>query len=400
MISEINLFSFWRIVAYGAAVVLFIPGVRVFAENDTVLYSAYLFSLSFILCFIFMPFLIWMGERLGLVDSPDEERKRHKRPTALTGGIVIYCAFVATMLLNFHFSVEIKAVLVSSTIIFLVGLADDRWGTTATLRLIVQVGASLFLALYGVRVTFVPVWLGGIYADIIITVIWIIGITNSMNFIDGMDGLAAGSSIIYSLFFAIIGIITKQYYMLFLTIVIAGSCMGFFLYNFRKNKPALVFLGDSGSTFLGFLLASFAILGTWGPSIVDIVIPVLIMSVLIFDMSLTTIVRIYTKEVRNFGQWLHYTGRDHFHHRLEGLGITRNQATGLFFAFSICFGIEALAILFASVLVAILILVHTVLTFIIIGTILVVRNKNPDENAKTRNPYIERLEYAQSKESV
>lgn len=400
MISEINLFSFPRFIAYGAAVFIFVPGVRIFAESNTVLNSVYLFFLSFLLCFISMPFLIRLGERLRLVDCPDEERKRHKRPTPLTGGIAIYCAFVGTMLLNFHFSVEVKAILVSSTIIFLVGLADDRWGTSAAMRLIVQVGAALFLALYGVRMTFVPVWLGGIYVEVVITVIWIIGITNSMNFIDGMDGLASGSSIIYSLFFAIIGIITKQYYMLFLTIAIAGSCMGFFLHNFRKNKPALVFLGDSGSTFLGFLLASFAILGTWGPSIVDIVIPILIMSVLIFDMSLTTIVRIYTKEVRNFSQWLHYTGRDHFHHRLEGLGISKNQATGLFFAFSICFGIEALAILFASVLVSILILVHTILTFIIIGTILVVRNKKTDTNPKTQHLPIERLQYAQSKELV
>ncbi len=400
MISEINLFSFRRLVAYAAAILIFVPGVRIFAESNTVLYSAYLFFLSFILCFIFMPFLIRIGERLGLVDRPDEERKRHKAPTPLTGGIMIYFAFVATMLLNFHFSVEVKAILVSSTVIFLVGLIDDRWGTTATLRLIVQVGAALFLALYGVRVTFVPAWLGGIYVDIIITVIWIIGITNSMNFIDGMDGLAAGSSIIYSLFFAIIGIITKQYYMVSLTIAIAGSCMGFFVYNFRKNKPALVFLGDSGSTFLGFLLASFAILGTWGPSIIDIVIPILIMSVLIFDMSLTTIVRIYTREVRGFGQWLHYTGRDHFHHRLEGLGITRNQATGIFFGVSVCFGVEALAILFASVLVSILILLHTIFTFVIIGTILVLRNNGTHEDAMTPNPYSERLEYAQSKEPV
>jgi UDP-GlcNAc:undecaprenyl-phosphate/decaprenyl-phosphate GlcNAc-1-phosphate transferase len=156
-----------------------------------------------------------------------------------------------------------------------------------------------------------------------------------------------------------------------LSITIAGSCAGFMIYNFRRGKPALIFLGDSGSTFLGFLLASFAILGNWGTSIIDIVIPVLIMSVLIFDMTLTTVLRIYKKEVRSFSEWVRYTGRDHFHHRLAGLGITKAQSTMIFFGISICFGVEALAILFADVLVSLLILLHSILTFIIFGLLLV-----------------------------
>jgi UDP-GlcNAc:undecaprenyl-phosphate/decaprenyl-phosphate GlcNAc-1-phosphate transferase len=166
---------------------------------------------------------------------------------------------------------------------------------------------------------------------------------------------------------------------MFFAAAIAGSCLGFFPYNFRKGKPARAFLGDSGATFLGFLLASFAILGNWGNSILDIAVPVLIMSVLIFDMSLTTIVRIATGEVRSFGQWLHYTGRDHFHHRLHGLGISQKQAAILFFAVSICFGLQAIAILFANTTIAILILVQSALSFLILGVVLVTKGSAGNE---------------------
>jgi UDP-GlcNAc:undecaprenyl-phosphate/decaprenyl-phosphate GlcNAc-1-phosphate transferase len=369
--SEIRMFSPLRIAAAVITVFLLLPSVRVILETTELLKSIHLLLLSFLLCFVIMPLCIVFGNKLGFIDSPDEERKKHFAPTPITGGIAIFVSFVATILLNFHFSVEVKAILFSSMLIFVIGLIDDRWGVSANIRLLVQLIASLIIIWFGVRITFVPDWLGGVYIETVITVLWFIGITNSMNFIDGMDGLAAGSAIIYSFFFALIAIITKQTYMMLLSITIAGSCAGFMIYNFRRGKPALIFLGDSGSTFLGFLLASFAILGNWGTSIIDIVIPVLIMSVLIFDMTLTTVLRIYKKEVRSFSEWVRYTGRDHFHHRLAGLGITKAQSTMIFFGISICFGVEALAILFADVLVSLLILLHSILTFIIFGLLLV-----------------------------
>jgi UDP-GlcNAc:undecaprenyl-phosphate GlcNAc-1-phosphate transferase len=378
--SQIRFFSFSRILAVCGIVFLLIPSVHNWCEwkkiHDVsmVYYVAYLACLSFLVSYIAVPFFFILADKIGLLDHPDEVRKQHKHPTPLTGGLAIYLAFIITMFLNFHFSVEVKAILAASTLIFLVGLADDIWGTSAQFRLLVQIAASLIVIMYGVRVTFVPDFLGGVITETFITMLWFIGITNSMNFIDGMDGVASGSCIIYSLFFSIVAFLTKQYYLLFFSLAVAGSCMGFLLYNFRPHKPALVFLGDSGSTFLGFLLASFAILGDWGDSIIDIVIPILIMSVLIFDMTLTTVIRIATGEVKNFTQWLHYTGRDHLHHRLADLGITKHQATCLFFGISICFGIEAMAILFANVLVSVLILVHSVLTFVIIGTLLVLQN--------------------------
>jgi len=380
--DRLKIFTPLRIIAAVAAAFLALPIFRSYTERFVLVQSIHLLLLSFLLCYILVPLCILFGKKVGLIDSPDEDRKKHILPTPLTGGIAIYVSFVATVLLNFHFSMEVKGILFSSSLILAVGLIDDRWAVPANFRLAVQLLASLIVIGFGVHMTFIPKSLGGIYfkniAETVMTAIWFIGITNSMNFIDGMDGLAAGSAIIYSFFFALIAIITKQTYMMFLTIAIAGSCVGFFIYNFRRDKPALIFLGDSGSTFLGFLLAAFAIEGEWGKSIIDIVIPILIMSVLIFDMTLTTVLRIYKKEVRNFSEWVRYTGRDHFHHRLAGLGLTRAQSTMIFFGVSICFGVEALAILFADVLVSLLILLHSILTFIIFGLLLVLPKNKRD----------------------
>lgn len=356
--------------------VLFVPRLRDYAWDHRPIYSIYLFACAFCLSFVLMPVAIRLGERLGLVDRPDALRKHHGRVTPMTGGPAIYIAFAVTMIFNFQFSIEMKAVLVGSSLLLAVGVLDDRFCLSARIRLLAQVAVALLLIAFGVRVTFVPPWLGGVWTESVITLVWLIGITNSMNFIDGMDGLASGTAIIYSVFFALIAYATRQWYMMFLAAAVAGSCAGFFPFNFRRSGPARVFLGDSGSTFLGFLLASFAILGEWGHDIIDLVVPVLIMSVLIFDMTLTTIVRIHSGEVRSFGEWLHYTGRDHFHHRLVGLGIGEKPAALLFFGVSFTFGLEATAILFSDVFTSTVILLHSILVFTILGVILVIRSAN------------------------
>jgi UDP-GlcNAc:undecaprenyl-phosphate/decaprenyl-phosphate GlcNAc-1-phosphate transferase len=372
----------FRIILVAALVLLLLPQSRQFAESAPLLHSGYLLAISFLFSYLLMPFLIRLGFITGLIDKPDEARKLHKDPTPTTGGLTIYLAFTITLLLNFHFSIELKAIFIASSVILAIGILDDRFGLSATLRLIVQLAAALFLVYFGVRVTFVPDFLGGVFTETIITVIWLIGITNSMNFIDGMDGIAAGTSIIYSLFFGIFAILTGNGYMMFLTIAVAGSCLGFFPYNFRIRKPALAFLGDSGATFLGFLLASFAILGEWGDNIVDILVPVLIMSVLIFDMILTSIIRIFSGEVKNFSQWLHYTGRDHFHHRLLDLGISPFKAALLFFCVSICFGLQALSLVFSGTSIAIILLIQSAIAFMVLAIVLVSRSSSKADKNK------------------
>ena len=352
------------------------PASRHYFSQNQIYHSFYLILLSSLLAYLLIPVSMVIATITGLLDHPNESRKHHKKPVPLTGGIAIFGAFLITMLINFHFSIEMKGILIAGSLVFIVGLIDDKWALSAKIRLLAQFIAVAILIYSGVRISFIPNWLGGSVAEVIITALWVVGITNSMNFIDGMDGLASGTSIIYAIFFAVIALILKQYYMLFLAAAIAGSCIGFFPYNFRLKGTAKIYLGDSGSTFLGFTFASFALLGNWGPSFLDLTIPIIIMSVLIFDMSLTTIVRVFTGQVKTFGQWLHFTGRDHFHHRINLLGIGPKASALVFFSVSICFGLLAIAVLFSDFINTLLILGHTVLMFIIMGIILVLRTRN------------------------
>jgi UDP-GlcNAc:undecaprenyl-phosphate GlcNAc-1-phosphate transferase len=377
MEKTLSFFSPLKLAVYAVLVALLLPIVQRAAGHTISLYWLYLLACSFLICFSIVPLAVLFGKKTGIMDAPDSDRKHHVNPTPLTGGLAIYCAFVICIMINFQFSLQMKAILVASSLVFFVGLLDDRFSLPAWVRLVAQFGAAALLIAFDVRISFIPVYLGGVYVETIITVLWLIGITNSMNFIDGMDGLAAGTSMIYSVFFAIIALLSHQHYLMFLAVALTGSSLGFFLYNFRPKKNALVFLGDSGATFLGFLLASFAIMGDWGiDSLTDILIPVLIMSVLIFDMTLTTVVRIGTGEVKNFSQWLSYTGRDHVHHRILTLGYSKTTAALIFFAVSVSFGLEAVVMYLAPARLSVLILCHSIIAFIIIGVILTAGTSN------------------------
>ena len=300
-------------------------------------------ALAFSLSYPVTALAIRTGHRLKIVDDPDSLRKIHKEPTPLTGGPAIAITFAVTILLNFHFSWEMKGILLGSFIVFMAGFLDDVFELSAKIRLALQLIASAVLIYFNVRVTFVPDWLGGVYTESLITTLFLVGITNSMNFLDGMDGLASGISMIVAFFFSVFAIRTHQYYLAYLCLALIGSCLGFFLHNFRGGRSAAIFLGDGGSNFLGFFLAGVAIMGDWGKqSAVDLVIPAVIMGVLIFDMTMTTLIRIRTGKVRNFSEWIHYTGKDHFHHRLTDMGFSSKGAVVMIFLTCLVSGFGAL----------------------------------------------------------
>ena len=160
--------------------------------------------------------------------------------------------------------------------------------------------------------------------------------------------------------------------MMLLSIALVGSCLGFIPYNFRRHRPASVFLGDSGSNFLGFTLAGIGILGEWGTNnLVGIVVPVLILGVPIFDTTLTTVVRIRTGQVRSFGQWIHFTGRDHFHYRLSDLGVGNKTAVWIIYLVSIWLGLEALVMKNARGIDAVFSMMQVAIIFFLIGSFMV-----------------------------
>jgi len=328
---------------------------------------AYLLALSLGLGYVCTP-LVWrLAHRVGALDVPSG-RKAHAEPTALLGGVAVYAAFSLCVLRNFTFSLELKGVALAGTLILAMGIVDDLRGLPAPVKLLGQLAATAILIYFGVVISFLPETLWGHLGEWLLTAVWVIGITNAVNFLDGMDGLAAGTSGISALFFSLVALQNQQYYMSFLAVPLVGACMGFLAYNFRSGRPAAIFLGDAGSTFLGFVLASLGVMGDWaGDYTVRLMVPVLILGVPIFDMTFTTVVRVGTGAVRGVGEWLEYTGRDHIHHRLEDLRVGRAGAVLVVYVLTIWLGFSALVLKNASGIDAILQVAQSALVFILLA---------------------------------
>jgi UDP-GlcNAc:undecaprenyl-phosphate GlcNAc-1-phosphate transferase len=322
---------------------LLVGGARGMLE-DSGFKWAYLLLLSFGIGYVCAPLVSMLAFRVGALDIP-AGRKAHQAPTALLGGAAIYLAFVLTLWINDSYSLQLKGVVLAGSLIFIVGLIDDLKELPARLKLLVQVLAVVILINFGVVITFLPDGLWGDVGEWLLTAFWIIGITNAFNFLDGMDGLATGTGCIAAIFFGLVALQNNHDFMVYLALPLVGSCLSFLPYNFRFRKPAAIFLGDAGSTFLGFMLASLAVLGDWaGNHAVRLIVPVLILGVPIFDMSFTTFMRIKNGQVRTFREWVEFTGRDHIHHRLEDLRIGRIGAVLVIYCVTIWLGLSALAL--------------------------------------------------------
>lgn len=297
----------------------------------------FLLVFSFLLTFLLTPLVRSLATRLRVMDIPDQ-RKIHTRPIPLLGGLAIYVSYVMTVFFNFSFSIELKGVILGGTIILLVGLLDDLKKLPATMKLVSQIAATGAVMACGVKLDFLPNNWWGNGGELILTVIWMVGIANAVNFFDGMDGLATGLTAISALSFFVVAQLTDQDYLGYLTIALAGSCLGFLRFNF---KPASIFLGDTGSTFLGFTLAGIAVMGGWAehnPK-VALSLPILVLSVFIFDMVYITVARVLNGKVKNFREWIEYTGKDHLHHRLVSLGFSEIQTVLFIYLITACLGI-------------------------------------------------------------
>lgn len=318
-----------------------------------------LFLISFLVTYLCTPIVRIIAFKLGILDHP-KGHKTHSHPIALLGGVAIYVGFVLGVLSSYDYNNALKGILVASTVILALGLIDDIRHLPASTRLFGQIIACLILIIHGVKITIFP----NFYLNVFATVFGIVGITNALNFLDNMDGLAAGIASICSLAMFFIAYQTGQRWLAFIAISLAASCLAFLRYNF---KPAKIFMGDSGSTFLGFTIAGMAVMGEWSYYLpVTITLPVLIFGVLIFDTTLITVLRIKEGKVRNLRQWIEHADTDHFSHRLVNLGLSQRQAV-LFIYFCGLF-LGGMAIFIPKdnyIWIAILLLVAYVITVIL-----------------------------------
>lgn len=332
----------------------------------------YVLLVSYLAAVGLTPLIRELAVRVGAVDQPSP-RKIHQAATPLLGGVAVYLAFLISLLANAGGMVDplivtegMLGVLTGGTLLFLVGIRDDIREVPASTKLLVQVVAAGIVIGSGKLLTFFPHGLVGDTLNVFLTVLWIVGITNAFNFFDGMDGLATGLAIIIAFFMGIVAFQTNQPVLGWVTVALIGAGLGFLPYNFKPKAPATIFLGDAGSTFLGFTLACLAVKGNWahGKLIVSVSTPILIFGILIYDMVHTTVERISTGKVTTLKQYLEYVGKDHMHHRMERSLGSRTDAVLMIFLLSIALGLAGVVLRSARTVDALFLLLQ--------GTIIVV----------------------------
>ena len=295
------------------------------------------FFIGFIVAYCFTPFARMVAFRLGFLDRP-EKKNAHLKATPLLGGVVIYIAFLAAVLFSVQIDRTMAGVIIGATMLLVTGLVDDRFGMMPQLKLCVQILAALTVFKFGLAVTTIEDY----YLSMFFTVFWIVGITNAFNLLDNLNGLSSGIAAISSVFFAVIAFSNGYYLAAAVSAAIAGSCTGFIKYNFPK---ASIFMGDSGSLVVGFILACVAIIGSWETEKVSLSlsIPVVILGYAIFDTTLVTVIRI--REKRSIFQG----GTDHSSHILAFSGLKKRRAVLLIFTICVFLGLSSLCIKYGSV---------------------------------------------------
>lgn len=352
----------------GLAVLISPPVSSVFKEVGV--RWIYIFTFSFLASVSLTPAFRALARRYQILDIPDE-RKAHHHPTPLLGGVAIYVGFVASILLNNIIDHQIVAILLSATFVMLTSLIDDIKKLSAAFKLLIQILATGIIIASGIRIILLPQNVLGSAINYFLTVVWVVGITNAMNFLDGLDGLAVGLGAIIAFFLGVVAFQTDQPSLGWFAIAMLGSCLGFLPFNFRIRQPATIFLGDAGSTFIGFTLACLAIKGEWAIEnpIVSLSAPILIFGVPIFDITHTTIRRIVTAKVTTIYSWIAYEGNDHIHHRMERLFQSKKKSVLLIYSMSACLGISAVVLRNARTIDAVLIMLQVIIAFIIFSLI-------------------------------
>jgi UDP-GlcNAc:undecaprenyl-phosphate GlcNAc-1-phosphate transferase len=330
-------------------------------------------SFLFTLCVI--PVIRKIALKFEIVDYPGG-RKIHKEITPLLGGLGIYAAVMVALFADASRLALILPILIGATVIFITGLIEDIRGLSAQIRFTVQLLITLGLIFIGgIRIEFLPNNPLGNIIEVLLTIFWIVGLTNAYNYLDGLDGLAAGSAVINLFFFSVILYSTGQYSLGLLAISLIGGCLAFLPYNLNKTNK--IFLGEAGSTFLGFTLASMALQGSWAQdSLVKLFIPILILGVPIFDMIFTTIMRVKEEKVKNLMEWLQYGGKDHFHHYLVDVGLSPLGAVYFIYAINLSLGINAVLLSNSTLLEGLLSLYQAGIVAGVIATLMVVGKRH------------------------
>lgn len=300
-----------------------------------------IYILTFFLALIFSlygtPVAREAAIKFNIVDRPDGRLKNHAEPVPYLGGLAIYISFLLSLAITFNFSNEVLGLLLSGTIIVLLGLIDDFGVLSPKVKFLGQIIATLVLIKSGIRIDiiFFPEWF-----DVLLTFLWIIGITNAFNIIDVMDGLSAGIAAIATFILFIVAMINGNPLIAVFTIALTGSLIGFLKYNFH---PARIYMGDTGSMFIGFMIGALAMIGKYTLfNKIGFLVPLVILGIPVFD----TLFVMYIRFRR--GLSIFRGSNDHFALRLRRWRLTVRQTVLLSYLIGAVLGLFALFIIYLS----------------------------------------------------
>ena len=341
-------------------------------------------AVGFLISFASTPTVIALANKIKAIDVPKDARRIHKKPIPLIGGLAIFYGFVISVICFATLEWEIIGILIGATIMVTVGIFDDKFELSAKLKLVFQIIAAAVVIGFGIDISHVanpfvkwfgPQYISLGYWSIPLTMMWIIGVTNAVNLIDGLDGLAVGVSSIASVALLSLTILSRNFNAAIVTAALAGAGFGFLPYNFN---PAKIFMGDTGSTFLGFVLACISVQGVMKThAIISIAAPVLILGLPIFDTLFAIIRRILKRKP------IMSPDRGHLHHRLLDMGFSQRRTVTILYTLTSILCLTAVVMSLKDVLRGV-VLIFAVIVILIV-TFAVIEPKSTKEDDKEGN---------------
>lgn len=313
-------------------------------ENQLIAYVLMALLTALVISFLATPVVKTFAYKVGAIDVPKDARRMHKVPIPRLGGLAIFIGFMVSILLFVKITPEMKSILLGAAIIVVLGVVDDIMALPAMLKFVVQIIAAAIPATHGVVIQAFSnpnifsknlYWVLG-WLSIPVTILWIVAITNAVNLIDGLDGLANGVSAISATTMLVIALLASEGQVAIVLAALVGACVGFMPYNMN---PAKMFMGDTGATFLGYILATMSIQGLFKYyAVISFVVPFLILGLPIFDTAFAFIRRIAN------GQSPMHADRSHIHHRLIDMGLNQKQAVATLYVISAILGLSAVVL--------------------------------------------------------
>lgn len=309
------------------------------------------FVIALIVTYICTPLVRTLAVKIGAIDAPDA-RKIHQVSIPRLGGLAIYIGYMVSLLYSVKDISSVKGLLIGSVILVAVGIWDDVKQIGPKTKLLGQIVAALMLPIFDNAIHFISIGDHMLYLEYLsipLTVFWIVGFTNIVNLIDGLDGLAAGISLIACIAICIVTLQMGQVDLACITLALAGAACGFLRYNFN---PAKIFMGDTGSMLLGYTMAAISVMGSVKTAAtVGLVVPVIVLGLPILD-TLFAIVR-----RRINGRPVFQPDKGHLHHRLLAMGLTQKQAVLLMYAITAVLGCVSIVAAKANFTIGLLLVV-------------------------------------------